>query len=110
MENLICPTILTWTIYTKSNCIYCTKVKELLESNNINFTIVNCDEYLINNEIKEIFLSQMENFIGKGYLYKTFPMVFDGINFIGGFTDTEKYIRTNWKQQTDSSLVFEDDF
>jgi len=32
----------TWIVYTKSNCLFCYKVKKLLENEPI-ITIINCD-------------------------------------------------------------------
>lgn len=108
IENFTYPTENTFTIYRKSNCIFCTKVKELLKSNNIDYITVNCDEYIQNPINKESFLSQMESIIGKKY--KTFPMVFNGNNFIGGFDDTENYIESILQQNKNTDLNFEEDF
>jgi glutaredoxin len=77
-----------FSIYTKTSCIFCTKVKELLDKNKIEYTIINCDIYL--EDHKDIFLEYVKTIIGKEY--RTFPMVFLDGKFIGGFTDTEKYI------------------
>jgi glutaredoxin len=80
-----------WTVYTKSNCKYCSQVKILLEDNDEkNFQSINSDEFVSTDDVKKSFLSQIEKLIG--FEYKTFPMVFyDGI-FVGGFTDTVKFI------------------
>jgi len=91
-----------WTIYTKNNCIFCIKVKKLLE--NYNIKIIECDEWLNNN--RNDFLNWIYNIIG--YEYKTFPMVFYNNKFIGGFTDTEKYIIE--KDKINNNLVIEEDF
>jgi len=77
-----------YTIYSKSGCPNCKKVKTLLEENNIKFIIVDCDEYLIN--YKTEFLQFIKNLISKEC--KMFPMVFDKTHFIGGFSDTEDYL------------------
>lgn len=77
-----------FTIYTKTSCSFCTKVKELLDKNKLVYTSINCDIYL--EDHKEDFLEYIKTIIGKEY--KTFPMVFLDNKFIGGFTDTEKYI------------------
>ena len=77
-----------YTIYSKSGCPNCKKVKTLLEENNIKFIIVDCDEYLIN--YKTDFLQFIKNLISKEW--KTFPMVFDNTRFIGGFSDTDDYL------------------
>ena len=79
IENFTYPNDKIWTIYTKSNCDYCTGVKKLLKSNGTSYITVECDEYIQNTKSKELFLSHMEYIIGKKY--KTFPMVFNGKNF-----------------------------
>jgi len=107
--EIIPPSTIGYTIYTKKDCIFCDKVKKLLETLSTvspefnaselsvnplrlkkenNICIIPCDEYLQEN--KEEFLYFIEDHAG--LVYKTFPMVFlDGI-FIGGFTETKKLI------------------
>ena len=36
-----------FTIYSKSGCINCRNVKDLLQKHNFTFNIIDCDEYLI---------------------------------------------------------------
>ena len=79
-----------YTIYTKSNCPYCTKVKELLKSVKPEPKFIHCDEYLVEPEIKEEFLTWIQKMNG-GISHRTFPMVFYQGKFIGGFTETEKF-------------------
>ncbi len=81
----------SWIIYTKSNCSYCSKLKEFISNQQI-YTIINCDDWLKNEFEKEIFLQSIKNHIG--YEYNTFPMVFLHEKFIGGYTDTIKYFET----------------
>jgi glutaredoxin len=96
--EFILPSVLEYTIYSKSGCPNCKKVKELLETTKISFELINCDEYLLEN--KEAFLE----FIMKltRMEWKTFPMVFDKGQFIGGFIDTKIYLG--------KMLEFTDDF
>jgi glutaredoxin len=108
IKNFTYPNDKLWTIYTKSNCDYCTKVKKLLKLNDISCVVVDSDEYIQDTKSKELFLSQMEYIIGKKY--RTFPMVFNGTNFIGGFTDTENYIDSINKLKSNNNLIFEEDF
>ena len=79
-----------FTIYSKSGCHNCSKLKKILTDSAIFFLEIQCDEYLI--EDKENFLSFIENKIGKSY--KTFPMVFFDGKFIGGYNETIEYIET----------------
>lgn len=92
------------TVYSKTGCNNCDKVKMLLEdfveSENKNenenegiilttndFTIVNCDKLLENN--KELFIFNVEQIIGK--MPWQFPLVFANGKLIGGFKETVRY-------------------
>lgn len=85
--NFIQPDFNNYTIYSKSGCYYCTKVKELLQNENPTPIIINCDEYLFDD--KEGFLQFIEKI--SGVSYRTFPMVFHKCKFIGGYNETKKY-------------------
>jgi glutaredoxin len=76
------------TVYSKSGCPNCIKVKQLLKNKHINFTVVDCDEYILEN--KEEFLQFIQTLAKKEF--RIFPMVFDNMLFIGGFKETEQYI------------------
>lgn len=78
------------TIYSKSGCINCVRVKHLLIENNISFSCVDCDEYLL--EDKEAFLKYIKEIAGKEY--NMFPMIFIKDEFIGGFTEMKYYIES----------------
>ena len=82
------PSETVYTIYSKSGCTYCTKVKKLLQEKGYAFDMIDCDEYLL--EDKEGFLKFIKENAGKEY--KTFPMVFRSGYFIGGFMETKKLI------------------
>jgi glutaredoxin len=92
-----------WTIYTKSKCVFCFKVKELLENEKY-ITIINCDDWLKDNEQREIFLNEIKNITGCEW--KTFPMVFIDDKFIGGYNETVDYIDKIKKV----NLVISEDF
>jgi glutaredoxin len=76
-----------FTVYSKSGCSNCTKVKKLLSEKKAFFVEINCDDYII--EDKENFLLFIKERANKEY--KTFPMVFNDGNFVGGFTETQDY-------------------
>jgi glutaredoxin 3 len=81
------PAANNYTIYTKSGCPNCIKVKKLLESETEKPLIVDCDEWLI--EDKPAFLEFIREKAGKEC--KTFPMVFYNGEFVGGFDETVSY-------------------
>lgn len=94
------PSTNGFTIYSKSGCINCVKVKTLLKEKNAQFITVDCDEYLL--EDKAGFLQFIHLLVGKEY--KTFPMVFFNGTFLGGFKETEEYFANLDK----TDLVFND--
>jgi glutaredoxin len=77
-----------FTVYSKSGCPNCLKVKALLKEKNLVFNVIDCDEYLI--EDKENFLLFIECIIKKSCI--AFPMVFNDAVFIGGFNETKDFI------------------
>ena len=86
-----------YTIYTKRDCIFCDKVKELLNKEKV--FLVECDDF-----DRELFLEFIDKLTP--YSHRTFPYVFKDNVFIGGFAETERY-----KEARDKSLAFyEDDF
>lgn len=76
-----------YTIYTKSDCIFCTRVKELLQHDSP--LIISCDDFL--SEDRDEFLHQIKSFTI--YPYHLFPMVFYNNSFIGGFSETKDYLQ-----------------
>ena len=77
-----------FTVYSKSGCINCNKVNALLKEKNLIFSVIDCDEYIIEN--KEDFLLFIKEKANKEY--KIFPMVFYDGTFIGGYSDSQVYI------------------
>ena len=88
---MIKPTVGVYTIYTKSNCIFCDKVKELLKNEKI--VIVFCDEILENDKKRKQFLETMD-FLTH-VQHRTFPFVFKDEYFIGGFDDISLQLGKN---------------
>ncbi len=82
------PEINGFTIYSKSGCHGCSKLKTILNNKNLIFNMIDCDEYLI--EERENFLSFIQSKIGKPY--KIFPVVFYNGKFIGGYVETLDFI------------------
>ncbi len=82
-----------YTILTKSKCKFCKEVQDVVVKHNKSMNVVNCDEYLTDKQIKEEFLKQIEQRIGK--TYSMFPMVFRNNVFIGGCEETIKFIENS---------------
>jgi len=96
-----------FTIYSKSGCINCLKVKHLLKEKNQEkeeckqdeILIIDCDEYLIEN--KEDFLFFIKNISNNDV--KSFPIIFNDGKFIGGYKETIIFL-------DNLLLEFEEDF
>jgi hypothetical protein len=82
------PSEKKFTIYSKSGCINCRKVKDLLKSNNIEYEIIDCDDYLLEDKDKFLFFIQSYSNVE----CKTFPMVFHDGKLVGGVTHTTVFI------------------
>jgi glutaredoxin len=91
-----------FTVYSKSGCINCSKVKTLLKQKSLAFNIIDCDEFILEN--KEEFLTFIKEIIGKEY--KMFPMVFDNNKFIGGYNETVSYFTSLQDKLLDFDISF----
>ena len=76
-----------FTIYSKSGCENCRKVKKILTYKNFVYIEINCDDYIIDD--KEIFLLFIKEKANTEC--KTFPMVFYNGAYIGGYKETSDY-------------------
>ncbi len=86
--NILGPDAVGFTIYSKSGCPNCTRIKKLLTEKKQTFVEINCDEYLIEN--KNLFLLFIENLAQKEC--RVFPMIFNNGTFIGGFNETQELL------------------
>ena len=77
-----------FTIYSKSGCSNCTKVKALLNDKNLLLKVIDSDEYIL--EDKESFLSFIITLTNK--VVKTFPIIFYDGEFVGGYNETVKFV------------------
>jgi glutaredoxin len=82
------PSDNSFTIYSKTNCRYCTVVKGLLNEHKLPYNEINCDDYLAQD--KQGFLNFIKEKAKREF--KTFPMVFCDGKFVGGFVETERLI------------------
>ena len=86
------PKMTGYTVYSKSGCPNCNKVKKFLQNARAQMITIDCDEYLI--ERKEDFLKFIETISDKSV--RVFPIVFFERKLIGGYEDTEyHYSRLN---------------
>ena len=85
------PSQTGFTIYSKSGCHNCVKIKTLLKDKNLIFNVIDCDEYLI--EDKTNFLLFIKEKAKQECNF--FPMVFNDGVFIGGYNETKEYIDKN---------------
>jgi len=75
--------LVKYTIYSKSNCSYCDRAANLLESMNISFDVKKIDEDI--NVYKE-----MQD---KAPLMKTLPVILRDDHLIGGYNDLVKSLK-----------------
>ena len=73
---------MNFVVYSKENCPYCYKVKQVLELTESNFVVYNLDEHFTKDEFYAEF--------GKG---STFPQVICDDKKLGGCNDTVKYLK-----------------
>ena len=73
---------MNFAVYSKDNCPYCSKVKQVLELTGNNFVVYNLGE----DFTREEFYSEF----GKG---STFPQVVCDDKKLGGSVDTIKFLR-----------------
>jgi glutaredoxin len=82
------PNVSGFTIYSKSGCQNCLKVKNLLKEKGFHFNIIDCDDYII--EDKENFLFFINKLTEKDV--KVFPIIFNKGKYIGGYNETKEVI------------------
>jgi len=95
-----------FTVYSKSGCPNCLKVKTFLKDQKCDYKIVDCDEYLILE--RESFLLFIKDISGKSVTQ--FPIVFSNEVFIGGYTETKLFIERDVEKETTQNLIFDDNF
>lgn len=76
------------SIYSKSGCSYCIKLKNFLKQNKIDYDLINCDDILI--ESKEEFLKTISELANREIT--SFPIVFKSNEYIGGFKEAKIFV------------------
>lgn len=82
------PSSNNFTVYSKSGCPSCLNIKNLLKARNLEFNVIDCDEYII--EDKDNFLLFIKNLSQREI--KQFPIIFHQGTIIGGYTEARSYI------------------
>jgi glutaredoxin len=82
------PNIFGITIYGKSSCVRCEELRDMLDSSNMDYKYIDCDDYIMADKenFKNIMFEYMKLIPQKRILY--FPVCFvDGLYFssIGKF-------------------------
>lgn len=77
-----------FTILSKTGCFFCESIKSILDNKNMEFKEINCDIFL--NDSKKEFLNHIFKLANKEV--NTFPMIFYGKNYVGGYNDTKIYL------------------
>ena len=75
---------MNFTVYSKSGCNHCEKIRTVLQLAQLTFVEYKLDEHFNKKEFYDQF--------GEG---STFPQVVLGGNNLGGCTETVKYLREN---------------
>jgi glutaredoxin len=83
------PTL--YTVYTKSKCFYCDKIKGLMDVSGENVEYISCDELLTTKRTP--FLNMMKLKIQRENV--TFPIVFFEGKYIGGCREYEMKLKRN---------------
>ena len=86
--DIVKPLDLGFTVYSKTGCINCKKIKKILLDTKHFFLDVECDEFLIEDKqgfllfMKEIALTEV----------RKFPIIFNDGKFIGGYEEAKEHI------------------
>jgi len=106
-QEVVTSSLAKVTVYSKTGCNDCNKVKlyldDLVENNQLNcndISVINCDSQLANN--REQFVSDMIQMTGLSTV--VFPLVFVNDRFIGGFKATMSTLSTFNKVEQNTSF------
>lgn len=79
-------------VFSKAQCPYCVKAKELLKRKNIEY-----EEAEVGVDVKKQDIQQMVDNLGVNVQIRTVPQIFfmenNHLKYIGGFTELDKYFR-----------------
>ena len=95
-----------FTVYSINPCPYCIKAKQLLTDNLVQFNVIDCNDFKKNN--RDNFLKFIHELTQSDH--KTFPIIFHGNKFIGGFDKLTIYYEEIKKIKQNQPLIATDDF
>ena len=91
-------------LYSREKCNYCVKSKQLLSNNKIPFTEIKLDPAHNNYE------DEKNNLKLKTKGHSTFPFIFVGPSFLGGFSELNHSLNTNLSEKLKKiGITFEPD-
>lgn len=76
---------MVYRIVSKDDCLYCKKTKSLLNKHNVKYSETKLDKSDSDYEKRRTDLISETN-------HKTFPWIFKGETFLGGFSELEKQL------------------
>lgn len=74
---------MSYTIYTKSTCVYCKRAKDLLDLLGEDYQEFNIEQ----DDLRTVMNERL------GYEARTVPQIWYGDTHIGGFTELSAYIK-----------------
>lgn len=77
-----------YTVYSKRECLWCERVKDLLTNREASYVAIACDDALSAN--REEFIRIMKERTGLATI--KFPLVFYQGEFVGGYPDTKRHL------------------
>lgn len=93
-----------YKVFTKPNCVYCTKAKALLDTLNIPF-----EEYKLSTDMQgsnneyEVTIEQMFEMIGKQV--RSMPQIMRNDTLIGGYTDLREHFINEGKLNFKGEII-----
>jgi len=76
-----------YTLYTKDGCGYCVHAKNLLKSKGFTYQEINIPRQASRDDVQ---LKVTE--AGSNVAVRSVPQIFHGDDYIGGFTELQKYL------------------
>jgi glutaredoxin len=84
---------MNFEVYSKPNCEFCTRAKNLLDKNSLEYSVVDIAEGSIEDQVlsRERLIDRVVN--ATGNLPKTMPQIFCDDEYVGGYTELEAFLK-----------------